>query len=225
MKSIVYADIYCFSFGRPLRFHVVEELNHSIIIGVESAEEFGLVQIPAKESPKDLVYVRDDRLQIYSPIFESAKVLPFAAPAYRRSHIDKQITRDLLPRMKTAGHIRKVDHGFPYINQELLLVDKMPSAGPRIFAVKETNRYRVVLDCRATNALRYSESSQSWIVADQVIPSKKDSSLIQSQRCALDLLGDIPVRNRKFKLKLGISNAFYSISISESMQRLFRVSI
>ena len=167
-----------------------------------------------------------NQIEVSCPIFENASVLPWREKSRSRSEVELKIVDKLLEDMLINDQIRQVSPDEILVVQEILLVDKWTAKGifkPKTFPPEE-GRYRLPLDCRPANALRYDSTRNSWIVNNLLFGANQQSQtneIRQSQRSALSQIESIPRSSRRHFAKIDLKNAFYSTHVTDKLSKLF----
>ena len=128
-----------------------------------------------------------------------------------------------------SGIAEPINPSQALIVQGIFLIDKQAvSQGTRIYYDDERDlkRYRLVLDCRATNVLKRIEFGDDFSFKVEK-PFESYASKVgnvetkQSQVAAAAQLSTVEVKNRRYKTLLDITSAFHSISMEENLRSLF----
>jgi len=229
---------------RDLELLIIPLLSVPVLIGQGDIKSHGLlktvnsypaetntpesVQCTVDNPSPQLQFSRNDKgkIEVTCPMFEDASILPWREKQRPHSEVEQKIMDVLIEDMLSKGQLRKVSPEEVVIIQDILLVDKFAAKGitsPKVFP-PEDGRYRLVLDSRPANALRFDKASNSWIVDSLLFGPKKQSDtneVKQSQRSSLFQIESIPRKFRKFYGKIDLKNAFYSTYTTKKLSRLF----
>jgi hypothetical protein len=238
-------------FDQPdVEFLVVPKLSVNILFGQSDILRFDVLprrQLNLSLSPCDLSskevqvdtnslfdsnlsnrqFIRNDngQIEVQCPMFEHAAVIPWREKERNHSVLELEIIDEILRQMIDQKQVRPVPPDEILVTQQLILVDKYLAKGivePKCLPIQQ-GRYRLVLDCRPANALRYDSASHCWLVNSMLFGNKPSDTneTRQSQHSALFLVESIPLHQRRFYVKLDLSNAFYSVKVSNSLSKLF----
>jgi hypothetical protein len=229
--------------GKPIEFLVVPSLSIPILLGETEIIEHNLIpSYPVKmdhvaptintstsdSSSLGLQFFKNAEggITVTSPVFENSNILPWREKPHQHSELELRIMDDLITDMISKDQIRKAAPNELLIVQNLLLVDKFVTKG--IYKAKthppEEGRYRLVLDSRPANALRFDPSTNNWIVNSMLFGSHQQTQtneIRQSQRSALGKVETIPCSDRKYFAKIDLKSSYYSVKITNKLSQLF----
>ena len=202
---------------RGLNASTLESSSKEVQVG-DSFSNFNLTD-------RQFIRNNDGRIEVQCPVFENATVIPWREKERAHSLLELEIIDELLRQMIDQDQIRTVSPDEILITQQLILVDKFLTKGivePKSLPV-QNGRYRLVLDCRPANALRFDSSSHSWLVNSMLFGNKPSDTneTRQSQNSSLSLVESIPLHSRRFYAKIDLSNAFYSVHVLKGLSKLF----
>jgi hypothetical protein len=215
-----------------LRFNLLPPRQHGLnasVVEICSTEvqsdELTTSKLSDPLSDRQFFRNADGKIEVQCPVFEQASVIPWREKERSHSQLEMEIIDELLKKMIGQSQIRPVSPDEILVTQQLILVDKYVAKGivePKSIPIQD-GRYRLVLDCRPANALRYDSPSHSWLVNSMLFGNKPSDTneTRQSQNSALSLVESIPLSSRRFYSKIDLSNAFYSVHVSKSLSKLF----
>ena len=166
----------------------------------------------------------DKSLKVHHRLYDEAPVAPRVERARRRNEVDRKIIQHLVDRLEAEDKVMKISSNKAIIVNELVLCDKWTSKKPnrpRSFplAGDESSRYRVTIDLKPLNALKYLDGI--WITDEELMIKPVNSSCTsQFQRTALNIWRQWPSENKRFYGKIDCREAFFSVKISSSLSRL-----
>ena len=226
--------------GCDLELLIIPCLSVPVIIGQGDIRAHHLIKEVTSYAAQDMQsdhfenknskfqFSRNDEghIVVSCPMFENASILPWREKQRSHSEVELKIMDNLVDDMLVKKQLRKVSPQEVLIVQEIILVDKLTAKGiakPKTFPPEE-GRYRLVLDSRPANALRFDQSTGSWIVNNLLFgPSRpsETNELRQSQMSSLSQVESIPRKDRKIYAKIDLKNAFYSTYTTEKLSKLF----
>ena len=180
------------------------------------------------EEEKDFSLVKtlpDGRLSICNNTFDISKVKPYRCPHFKRNGTDHKIIGKIVKECVASGITDPINPSQAVIVQGIFLIDKQArSQASRIYYDddRDLKRYKLVLDCRAINALKRIEFGfkvEKPLVSHASKVGNVETK--QSQVAAAAQLSTVEVKNRRYKILLDIALAFYSISMEENPRSLF----
>ena len=172
---------------------------------------------------------RKGRLSIWNNTFEISKVEPYRCLHLKRNRTDQKIIGTIVKEYVASGIAEPINPSQALIVQGIFLVDKQAgSQANRIYYDddRDLERYRLVLDCRATNPLKrikFGDNFSFKVEKPLVSHASKVGNVKtkQSQVAAAAQLSTVEVKNRRYKILLDIASAFYAISMEENLRSLF----
>ena len=159
--------------GGNLLFKEVVSLSEGIEFSVVDIPFNGVVGWPLATSwleerketsgeEKDFSLVKtlpDGRLSICNNTFDISKVEPYRCPHFKRNGTDQKIIGKIVQEYVASGIAEPINPSQTLIVQGIFLIDKQArrQASRIYYDDRDLKRYRLVLDCRATNALKRKE--------------------------------------------------------------------
>jgi hypothetical protein len=169
----------------------------------------------------------DGRPLVHVPLYERCSIIPYREAARAKSQRDVEIEYQVALAMEKEGVLRRVGDHEATLVQATVLVDKWKVRGRDEIRIlpPEPGRYRLCLDARPLNALRWVDNKSALVVNElclnnQVDGQSQKTKFSQSQAGALTRVESISVEKRKFFVKIDLSAAFHTLEIAPGLQRL-----
>jgi hypothetical protein len=158
-------------------------------------------------------------------MLEKANVIPRTETERPRNAVDSSIIGHLVQKMLSENKIKEIEPRQAVLVHEIVLVDKLRSKSQnslRVFPLPEdqSSRYRMTVDLRPLNSLRFCGGTKSWVAQEDLISSSKSIGVGQAQVPAYQMVSNWSPEAKKFFGTLDFCEGFHNIRINEGLQRL-----
>jgi transposase InsO family protein len=164
-------------------------------------------------------------LEVDVPFYSQAHIVPYEEPPRKKALAEVAIMNQLAMQKVAEGKFAVVGHEELAIINEAILVDKKERDEKKepMKLPMEEGRWRLCIDARPANDLKVDEHRKSLTVDTMMLKAKVKEKVKfkQSQEGALRRLERVPISMRRWKARIDLKDAFYSVSISSGLQQLF----